>query len=272
MKRLFEYRDEMLYCHHTLDEDPQAVDFTVHTHEMMEIYYFISGAGSFLVEGTQYALRPGDVIIMREAETHKLHIEPSQPYERIAIHFSSKLVGQFDPGEHLLYPFTRRLLGQMNQYRADDFPSPHWKHVFQNFDFSASQQIRAHIVARLLSFLPELCDAYDKRCGTVVPIRGTEMQLVTYVNEHLFHEISIQSLSDTFYRSSSQIMRAFRQATGTSISRYVNVKRLLAARAMLQRGIKSHEVCSACGFNDYSSFFRAYKKQFSRSPRSDMKK
>ena len=270
MKRLLEYRDDMLYCHHTLDEVPQAVDFSVHTHEMMELYYFISGNGSYLVEGTQYTLHPGDVMIMREAEAHKLQIDMSQPYERIAIHFSSKLIGLFDPEGQLLRPFTERSLGHLNQYRSADFANPHWESTFQFFDFSASQQIRSHIIARLLSLLTELCDAYDKRCGTVAPIRGAAAELVSYVNEHLFEDISIKELSGTFFCSASQLMRMFRQATGTSISRYIHVKRLLAARAMLQRGESAGNVCSACGFYDYSAFFRAYKKQFSQSPRSDM--
>jgi len=270
MKRLFTYRDELLYCHHSLDHSPQAADFSIHAHEMYEIYYIIAGAGSYLVEGTQYPLYSGDVMIMREAETHKLLIDTSQPYERIAIHFSPQLIRLFDASGELLRPFRDRPLGQLNRYCTDDFPNPHWKSAFQDFDFAGSTQVRIHVIARLITLLPELCDAYNKRRGEIIPKHGAEAKLVAYVNEHLFEDISVKTLGIAFFGSPSQISRIFHRATGTSLQRYINVKRLLAARAMLQRGENAGLVSIACGFDDYSAFFRAYKKQFARSPRSDM--
>ncbi len=272
MKHLFTYRDELLYCHHSLDHSPQAADFSIHAHEMYEIYYMITGAGSYLVEGTQYPLHSGDLMIMREAETHKLLIDTSQPYERIAIHFSPQLIRLFDASGELLRPFRDRPLGQLNRYCADDFPNPHWKTAFQDFDFSNSTQVRAHVIARLISLLPALCDAFDVRRGDVVPMHGAEAHLVAYVNEHLFESITTKALGATFFGSPSQISRTFHRATGTSLKQYISVKRLLAARAMIQRGESAGLVCTACGFDDYSAFYRAYKKQFAKSPRSDMPK
>ena len=270
MERLFEYRDDMIYCHHTIDAQPIPADYPVHTHEMLEIYYIISGSGTYLVEGTPYTLHPGDVMIMREAETHKLMIDASQPYERIAIHFSPKLIRLITTDKLLLRPFLERPLGQLNLYRAKDFLNSHWETAFQHFDFSDSSQIRAHIIARMMTILSELSDAYDRRSGETPPRKDSASQLVAYVNEHLFSDISMQNVCASFFCSPAQINRLFRQATGTSLKRYINVKRLLAARAMLQRGEPAGAVCSACGFDDYSVFFRAYKKQFSQSPRGDM--
>jgi transcriptional regulator GlxA family with amidase domain len=90
-----------------------------------------------------------------------------------------------------------------------------------------------------------------------------------YVNEHLFEDISIQSVADAFYRSRSQISRVFRQATGSSLWDYVTIKRLMAARAMIQRGESAISACTACGFSEYSSFYRAYKSHFGHSPKED---
>ncbi len=270
MEHLFTYRDELLYCHHSLDHTPQPADFSIHAHEMYEIYYMIAGTGSYLVEGTRYPLHSGDLMIMREAETHTLLIDPTQPYERIAIHFSPQLIRLLDASGDLLRPFRDRPLGQLNHYTTRDFPSPHWKSAFQDFDFSSSTQVRAHVIARLFSLLPAVCDAFAIRRGDVVPGHGAKAQLVAYVNEHLFEKITAKALSKTFFVSPSQIARTFHRATGTSLKRYIGVKRLLAARAMIQRGESAGLVCTACGYDDYSAFYRAYKKQFAQSPRSDM--
>ena len=42
-----------------------------------------------------------------------------------------------------------------------------------------------------------------------------------------------------------------------------------AARAMIQRGEAASRACIACGFSDYSAFFRAYRSQFGHAPKED---
>ena len=98
MESHFYYRDEDLFVHHTLDKHPTPDSFPMHAHERMEIFYFLSGCGAYLIEGTQYDLCAGDVLIMRHAEAHKLLIRPDEPYDRIAIHFSPRLLSSLDPG------------------------------------------------------------------------------------------------------------------------------------------------------------------------------
>lgn len=71
MESHFYYRDEDLFVHHTLDKHPTPDSFPMHAHERMEIFYFLSGCGAYLIEGTQYDLCAGDVLIMRHAEAHQ---------------------------------------------------------------------------------------------------------------------------------------------------------------------------------------------------------
>lgn len=242
----------------------------MHAHEWMEIYYFISGIGSYTVEGNQYPLEPHDIFIMRASETHRLTISPDAPYERIAIHFSPAILASVDPTGHLLEPFLDRPLGHFNRYPASEDPSGLLRLPFTSFRFDRVPDIKLNLVARLLLLLTSIRGIYNQE-RHLPPENGLHGQLVAYVNEHLFEPISLQSVADAFYRSRSQISRMFLQATGSPLWEYVTIKRLLAARAMIQRGETAAAACSACGFSDYSAFFRAYKAQFHHSPRSDAK-
>ena len=67
MPNLFEYRDIELYCHHSIDEHPMQENFPMHTHDMMEIFYFLSGSGQYLVEGNSYPLEPHYLLIISPA-------------------------------------------------------------------------------------------------------------------------------------------------------------------------------------------------------------
>ena len=272
MQRLLEFHNEKLYCHHSIDEHPRQEDFPLHSHEMMEILYFLRGNVQYLVEGNIYHLQPRDLMIMRSAETHKLELLDDSVYERIAIHFPSSLLSGLGLDQSLLAPFLDRSLGQMNLYSAQQFPNQIWHTMFSNFDFTNSVQQQAHLLGRILSILPSICDTFSLQQAEQIPIKpeGLAVQLVAYVNAHLFEELSVKQVADAFYLSTSQVGRIFTKSTGISLWGYVKLKRLLSAQAMLERGESAGKVCAVCGYNDYSAFYRAYCAQFGHSPKSSL--
>ena len=269
MAHIFSYRDEELYSHHSVDTVPDPDAYQMHVHEMMEIYYFISGKGAYLVEGSTYPLEPGDIMIMRSAETHRLTIHPDEPYARIAIHFSPAVLADMDPTQELLRPFLDRPLGRFNHYSARDPRCAHLQSVFRDFNFENVPQVRLNLIGRLLLFLTALNGVFDESGSNYDRDSGFPGQLVRHVNRHLFEQLSLQSVAEHFYRSRSQISRVFHQATGSSFWEYVTIKRLMAARAMIQRGEKAGSAAIACGFTDYSVFYRAYKNYFGHAPKDD---
>ncbi len=84
----FHYEDSDLMLHHTLTDNPSEAMFPLHAHDRYELYCFLHGQGYYTVEGHDYPLSPGSLLMMRDGETHKLHISPTRTYERIALHFS----------------------------------------------------------------------------------------------------------------------------------------------------------------------------------------
>ena len=271
MESHFYYRDEDLFVHHTLDKHPTPDSFPMHAHERMEIFCFLSGCGAYLIEGTQYDLCAGDVLIMRHAEAHKLLIRPDEPYDRIAIHFSPRLLSSLDPEGALLRPFLNRPLGRMN--RAAPTVGKHASQLLQLESLRESPyQTRLRIISCLLPLLCELSDSFQANASDAAD-SGTQSlaaRLTAYINDHLYEDISLEALCQVFFLSRSQINRIFTGATGTSIWRYVTIKRLLAARAMIRDHEPAGDVCTRCGFNDYSAFYRAYKARFGCSPTEDI--
>lgn len=268
MPFLYSYRDTDIYTHHSLTPQPSSDEFAMHAHEWMEILYFISGKGSYLVEGNQYPLKPGDVFILRPAEMHKLDIDPTVPYERIVIHFSPDLLKSLDPEGRLLRPFYDRPLGQFNCYSREDDSAGLLQAAFSTFEFGQVADVRLNLIGRLVMLLTVM-DSLHERTQIHAPIEGLAGQILAYVNEHLFEDISIHSIASAFYRSPSQVSRIFQQATGNSLWKYVTIKRLMAARELIQLGEPAAVAASACGFSEYSSFYRAYKSHFGHSPKED---
>jgi len=273
MSTVFEYIDEDIYFHHSLDRSPKPDNFPMHAHDKYEIYYFISGDAQFLVEGSEYQLEPGSIMLMRPAETHKLQLFSNLPYERYAVHFSPGILAKIDPEKKLLEAFNCRAIGQQNIYTVSDYRSKFVHDCFYNMQglLNNDYDRKLAIVSNLYPILYELRFAFLKKRNEDLPDSNTiSKELVMYINNHLTsNDLSLSTLSDRFLLSKCQLNRIFKQAIGSTIWDYVLIKRMMLARQMLRAGVTATEVCQACGFNDYSSFYRLYKKHYNVTPQED---
>ena len=92
------------------------------------------------------------------------------------------------------------------------------------------------------------------------------VEILDFLNKNLTNHISIDELADKFYVSRYHLMHTFKEETGCTIGSYITTKRLLLARDMIRDGCSVSSACDACGFGSYSSFIRAYRKQFNSTP------
>lgn len=93
-------------------------------------------------------------------------------------------------------------------------------------------------------------------------------QLIAFINDNLTEDLSLDFLANEFYISKYYLSRKFKEFTGLSLYQYIMKKRLLLARDMLRNGASVMNACFLCGFNDYSNFFRAFKREFGYPPSS----
>ena len=77
-------------------------------------------------------------------------------------------------------------------------------------------------------------------------------------------------LAEKFYISKYYLCRAFHKATGLTVHDYIRLKRLNLARELKAEGKSISEAAMMAGFTDYSSFYRAYLKEYGVSPRNDL--
>ena len=277
MEKKINGRDDWQY-QHTLTPYPDPQSFFMHAHDTYEVLYFVSGKGTYSVESTAYPLEPGSVLLMRPGEVHKLQIDPSKPYERIVLQFRENWLLRFNElYRPLISPFIRRPLGQSNLYSPSEFDSPFLLSCLKRIENASDNAMQILVGESVIpAILAELYKAHKarRRASDEQPQSPhTRIQeILLYVNEHLFDELSLDELCERFYISKTQLGRLFRSATGSTAWDYILVKRLVEARQQILSGLPVTEVSLACGFRDYSAFYRAYKKRYGESPILDRRR
>lgn len=270
MDILNEYIDGDIYAKHNVTVAPQEADFYMHIHDTCEICYIVSGNIEYLVEGTVYSIPPCSLVIMRPYESHKTKIVAPEIYERYVINFPLSMFDGIDPEKRLLRAFLLRESGQNCLYRIKELEGLSIEKLFREVcycdDDDYGRKLKIHTM--LLRILDALDGAYLKRGIAQVP-KSREAEMVAYVNMHISEDITIPKLAEHFYLSPSQFSRVFKVVTGASPWSYITLKRLSAAREKIRLGSSMQSAYLASGFNDYSSFYRAYVKFFGNSPVED---
>ena len=260
---LYHYEDSEILLGHMLDSDTTGLDFPLHIHDNYELYCFVSGDAHYTVEGRTRKLEYGSVVLIKPGETHRIILDSSKSYERYTLNFSAEAIPKELSG--LLDLFLNCKVGEKTFFSIKDFGDITPIDFFRTVCSGETDDIKLRIRSLLPAFLTVIDDSC-KKSDTVAPPRSDGVKMVDWINKHLFESISLNDVARRFNRSVSQTERIFKSATGTSVGKYCRTKRLLAARQMIISGATAEDACFKCGFGDYSTFFRLFKKQFGCSP------
>lgn len=265
----FVYEDEMIFLQHCTDISPDSADFPMHAHEYPELVYIISGDIMFWAEGTPYCLSPHDFMLFNAAETHKVQILSPRPYERVVLQLKKPVFSYIDKDNRLLAPFTSRKLGEGNLLKAQDFTYGNPEDCILKM-INRTEEQRLAVFSYLLPLLYTIYVAFSSL--PQAPKSASDKisaEILRYVNENITLSLSPESIAKRFFISRTALYSLFKETAGCGVTEYINIKRLLMAKEKIISGEKPTNVFGQCGFNDYSVFFRAYKKRFGLSPKAD---
>ena len=257
---------------HLTDRETHEVEY--HYHDFDKITIFIKGKVTYMVEGKSYDLRPYDIVLVKHNDIHRLTVDNSEVYERIIVYISPNFMNAYQTADYdLSYCFQKAEEEHSNVLRIPSLEKSSLFRSITRLEHSFSDEGYAAGLYRqvlFLEFMIHLNRAVQKNRLEYLDTNDCNMKIVDilyYINEHITDELTIDHIADTFYVSKYYMMRLFKQETGYTIGTYISQKRLLLAKELLLSGEPVTKACFDCGFKDYSTFSRAYKRLFGESPR-----
>ena len=229
-------------------------------HDYYEIYLLLGGNAEFTNNHMKQTIVPFQMVLIPPGEYHQFTINKDiHNYERCVIN----IYPEFLPSDILNSAFCgRELLTLSESNRITE----HFKYLIkclstvEESDFSHILSAVATDIIFLIKNSFEAKKVINKNSDHI------SFALISYLDEHFTEQIDLNMLSNRFFCSVSSLCHVFKISFGISIKKYVIQKRVNAAKIALQRGEKPEEVCVKCGFCNYSTFYRDYKKYLGVSP------
>lgn len=235
---------------HKLDKPSSPTEeYYKHMHSFSEIIYFVRGKMDFTIESETRTVHANDLVYIAPGKYHFATVDSSVPYERYVLKFPDTLIPDFIKnklfssasfyGNALLFAETfERLDSYAKTFSGDEL-----------YSLLACEVIK--LVILMLN---------KKPVTTSFGANKFIDQIINYIEVHIKEPITLDILVKEFNFSKSYISNEFKKQMKIPIMHYVRSKKIIAAHQMILKGYKKSEVAEMYGFENYSTFYRAYQQ------------
>lgn len=246
----------------------------LHVHDLYEILYVIDGTITYQIEGIHYELNGGDMILVSPTMLHKLESINTTNSTRIVINFSENYAKKLSTDRcDILKAFEITSLRKIHKI---SFDSSAQKTIKKYFDIMVELQFskeygddlafNLRFCQAMLMINKEVLNSRDEN-NLVFTTNKVVSDVVEYINENYNKPILLSNISNKFSLSESRLSHLFKQETGMSIHKFLMKKRLMHSKTFIRNGEHINVVYALVGFNDNTSFFRAFKKEYNITPK-----
>ncbi|MBR1623391.1 MAG: helix-turn-helix domain-containing protein [Pseudobutyrivibrio sp.] len=266
------YLNDNFKIFHLADSNLGEIDF--HYHDFHKVLIHLSGNTSYSIEGQTFDLESGDIVFVNAGEVHRPIFHDNSTYERIIIYISRDFLKEYSGVDNdLSFCFRNAIENGSHVLRLHSFKNSKVATAVAKLTSNLGKGDYANellMQVLFLEFMIELNRAVisDEVEYISTNYSGTKINsIISYINENLSEDLSIDTISKQFYLSRYYLMHTFKEETGYTIGNYITIKRLALAQSLIDAGSSISDAAEQSGFGTYSTFLRAYKKTYGTSPR-----
>ena len=253
-----------------------------HSHPFFQVVFLLNGKLTHHIHGKSAAMSIGEMTIIPPNVVHNVTLAANPTYYSLSFTLSS--LGEINSinEQSLLF------LQSLEIADTDVFPKTtiadedvlHIQSIFERIHKEATlketgfkENIRAYCILLVTQFIRRY---YYTNPDIVQNSSYTNEQMVLncikYIDNHFTEALNITALSHMAAVSESTFCNCFKKLTGHTFQTYLHRLRIKYATSLIKKGHKITAVSSFCGYNDFSTFNRNFKKIVGISPREYSKK
>lgn len=249
----------------------------IHHHDYYELVFFLGDEPiEYYYEGKYYTLRKGDIALCGMFQNHRFGGQEEASFKRISLgvtsdmlikcsHEDSNLFQVFNPKQpyfpvlSMNFEDEVKYMGLLKEYlQYSGLPN---QHVMQ----------RAWIHVIIASLYKDYCIDIPEDTANYGHLRLVS-KILEYVDKNISRWITVEEIAEVMNYSAGYTSKVFKLITGESLNQYMLKKRIEHAEYLICNGETIVEASERTGFDNYSYFYKAFKKIKGISPKEYQEK
>lgn len=243
-----------------------------HTHTYFQIYYIAAGKLEHYTGQASAVLSRGDMFIIPPGVEH--HIRISSDVMFYTFSFAPEVLGEPGVCNALAVHFLRGL--QQNVPPVISLPDGEVLHmedlfkqmlgVFQQKEPGSDGLLRAYGNLLVTLLAKAFYETSPQNLPTLKNNRQAVLRGISYIEQNYTEKLSLDRLARYCAMSRSSFSSLFSQVAGITFHRFLNSCRIRHACEYIRKGYNITGIYGLCGYRDFSTFYRNFKKITGMSP------
>ena len=241
------------------------------SHSFLELFFVLSGSGTFEIDGVTHDCQRNDLVVVPPGMPHVIRDNPARPLSLYAVcvvagiarHepslFAGLPVGRVHVGKSRAGEVRanfRRLLFEQTRQR------PFGPTLIVGLTLELLASLARHSAIEQRQTLPT-----DEPDGPAATRRTAVERYVAALAHRFFERASLDDAALELGMSRRRFTALFAEITGQTWAEYLTALRVEYAQTLLRQTSRSIvSIAFECGYEDLSSFYRAFKRHTGRSP------
>lgn len=244
-----------------------------HAHDYIEIAYVMSGEGKYIIEGQNFDIKEGDLLVFNPGVHHQAVYDPKAEVKAteffigfidVTLKAGMKNYIEVPQGGYIIHTtgeLKQRIFKICSSMSAES--AIKWQGRYY--------MLKAYLMQLLLLLVREQVEIPTPRKGysfESVNKKYVVEQVVSYFEDHYSEKISLDTIAENTYMSPFYISRVFKSETGDTPIHHLIKIRLEKAMELLktEENVNIQEVAARVGYDDAYHFSKLFKKHFGMSP------
>ncbi len=225
-------------------------------HPYHEIFLFMGGNASFISESGTEKLLPFTIVIIPKETFHCFVVSGDEKdYCRCVFNFEN--VSELDE-------IIEKKMSGISLIR-DETVNNLFLELKRLVDFSLETIEKKILLKSLFAQILVYIKTQDNN-SLEANINPITKSIVDYIAQNINNPLSVKTIASELHISESHLAHIFKKDLHIPIHKYILEKRLILANKKIKNSVNATQAAMECGFQDYSGFYKQYKKMFGIPP------